>query len=61
MRAVKNWVKENVVIKGEDAVLWEKWEEEDLECERLEEGIYPRPYWTEKQMKRRGEPKRKRL
>ena len=58
-KAVKNWVKENVGIKGEDAILWGKWEEEDLECERLEEGTCPRPYWTEKRMKRRGEPKRK--
>ena len=60
-KAVKNWVRENVGIKGEDAILWGKWEVEDLEYERLEEGAYPRPYWSEQQMKRRGEPKRKRM
>ena len=48
-------------IKGEDAILWGKWEEDDLECERLEEGTCPKPYWTEKQMRRRGEPLRKRM
>ena len=60
-KVVRNWVKENVNIKGEDAILWGKWEEDDLECERLEEGTCPKPYWTEKQMRRRGEPMRKRM
>jgi len=60
-KAVRKWVKENVRIKGEDAILWGKWEEDDLECERLEEGTCPKPYWTEKQMRRRGEPLRKRM
>ena len=60
-KVVRNWVKENVNIKGEDAILWGKWEEDDLECERLEEGTCPKPYWTEKQMRRRGEPLRKRM
>ena len=60
-KAVKNWVRENVGIKGEDAILWGKWEEEDLEYKILEEGTCPRPYWTKKQMKRRGEPKRKKM
>ena len=46
-KAVKIWVRDNVGIKGEDAI--------------LEEGKCPRPYWTEKQMKRRGEPRRKRI
>ena len=32
-----------------------------MEYERLEEGTCPRPYWTEKQMKRRGEPQRKKM
>ena len=32
-----------------------------IECERLEEGACPKPYWTEKQMRRRGEPQRKRM
>ena len=62
-KAVKNWVRENVGMKGEDAILWGKWEEENLEYERLEEGTCPcpRPYWTEKQMKKRGKPKRKKI
>ena len=47
--------------KGEDAILWGKWEEDDLEYERLEERACPKPYWTEKQMKRRGEPQRKKM
>ena len=60
-KVVRNWVKDNVNIKGEDAILWGKWDEDDLECERLEEGACPKPYWTEKQMRRRGEPQRKRM
>ena len=50
---------EDELDKGEDAILWGKWEEDDLEYERLEEGTCPKPYWTEKQMRRRGEPQRK--
>ena len=54
-------MKDNVNIKGEDAILWGKWEHDDLEYERLEEGTCPKPYWTEKQMRRRGEPQRKKM
>ena len=32
-----------------------------MECERLDKGTCPRPDWTEKQMRRRGEPQRKKL
>ena len=60
-KAVRSWVRTNVKTKGEDAILWGKWEEDDLECERLEEGTCPKPYWTEKQMRRRGEPQRKKM
>ena len=60
-KAVRNWVRTNVKTKGEDAILWGKWEEDDLEYERLEEGTCPKPYWTEKQMRRRGEPQRKKM
>ena len=60
-KAVRVWVKDDVKIKGEDAILWGKWEDDDLEYERLEEGTCPKPYWTEKQMRRRGEPQRKRM
>ena len=60
-KAVRAWVKDNVKIKGEDAILWGKWEDDDLEYERLEEGTCPKPYWTEKQMRRRGEPQRKKM
>ena len=27
----------------------------------MEEGTCPKPYWTEKQMRRRGEPQRKKM
>ena len=57
-KAVKQWVRENIRRKGEDAILWGKWEEEDLECEKLEETC-PKPYWSEKIMRRRGQPPRK--
>ena len=59
-KLVREWVKENVARKGEDAVLWGKWEETDLEEEKLEETC-PRPVWTDKQMKRRGEPPKKKI
>ena len=59
-KLVREWVKENVARKGEDAVLWGKWEERELEEEKLEEAC-PRPVWTEKQMKRRGEPPKKKI
>jgi hypothetical protein len=57
-RLVREWVKENVAQKGEDPVLWGKWEESDLEEEKLEEACQ-RPVWTNSQMKRRGEPPKK--
>ena len=59
-KLVREWVKENVARKGKDAVLWGKWDETDLEEEKLEDA-YPRPTWTEKQMRRRGEPPRKKI
>ena len=59
-KLVREWVKENVARKGEDAVLWGKWEEIDLEEEKLEEAC-PRPVWTDKQMKRRGESPKKKI
>ena len=49
-KMVRNWVKENVGRKGEDAILWGKWEETNLEEERLEE-VCLKPYWSEKQMR----------
>ena len=57
-RKVRGWVMENVRRKGDDAVLWGKWDEEDLREEKLEEEC-PRPIWTEKQRRRREEPPRK--
>ena len=59
-KQVREWVKENVGRKGDDAVLWGKWDETDLEEEKLEEEC-PRPAWTAKQMRRRGEPPRKKI
>merc|ERR1712020_391008 len=59
-KLVREWVKENVAQKGEDPVLWGKWEESDLEEEKLEEAC-PRPVWTNSQMKRRGEPPKKKI
>ena len=59
-RLVREWVKENVAQKGEDPVLWGKWEESDLEEEKLEEAC-PKPMWTNSQMKRRGEPPKKKI
>ena len=59
-KLVREWVKENVAQKGEDPVLWGKWEESDLEEEKLEEAC-PRPMWTNSQMKRRGEPPKKKI
>ena len=40
---------------------WVKWEEVDLEHERLEEGGCPKLYWTEKHMHKRGVPPKKKL
>ena len=40
---------------------WVKWEEVDLEHERLEEGGCPKLYWTEKHMRKRGVPPKKKL
>ena len=38
----------------DDAILWGNWEDQDLECEMLEV-VCPKPYWSEKQTRRRGE------
>ena len=57
-RMVRGWVRENVGRKGDNAVLWGKWDEDDLREEKMDEEC-PRPTWTEKQMRRRGEPPRK--
>ena len=40
---------------------WVKWEEVDLEHERLEEGGCPKLYWTEKHMRKRGVPPKRKL
>ena len=60
LASTRKLVKENVTQKGEDAVLWGKWEESDLEEEKLEEAC-PRPVWSNSQMKRRGEPPKKKI
>ena len=43
-RNEKNWVKDNVGYRGDDPILWDKWEESKT-----------RPYSTKKQMRKRGE------
>ena len=57
---MRAWVRENVGTKGEDAILWGKWDEGELEEEKMEEEC-PKPNWSDKQMRRRGEPPRKKL
>ena len=49
---MKQWVNKNIRMKGEVDILWGKWEDEDLECEKLEETC-PKPYLSERQMRRR--------
>ena len=58
-KAVKRWVKENVGSRGEDHILWGRWQT----VEALEEGgevqKRKKPPTSNKQMKKLGEPSRK--
>ena len=59
-KAVKRWVTENVGSRGEDNILWGRWQSENIqEGLQIEEKKRKKPPTSNKQMKKRGEPVRK--
>ena len=57
-KAVKTWVKENVGSRGEDHVLWGRWQIAEAHEEGKEQKR-KKPPTSNKQMKKCGEPPRK--
>ena len=59
-KAVKMWVRENVGSRGEDNILWGRWQSEGKqEGQQIEEKKRKKPPTSSKQMKKMGEPVRK--
>ena len=57
-KAVKSWVKEHVGSRGEDHILWGRWQMEEVQ-EGGTEQKRKKPPTSNKQMKKCGEPARK--
>ena len=59
-KSVKNWVRENVGSRGEDHILWGRWQSANTQEElQVEEKKRKKPPTSNKQMKKWGEPLRK--
>ena len=59
-KSVKNWVRENVGSRGEDHILWGRWQSANTQEElQVEEKKRKKPPTSIKQMKKWGEPLRK--